>query len=80
MHVDVQYDGGDCEISITFSRCNNSDIREEQHVTLSGESDNIAIEIDTVEMFYGHDSIVTMNYSCSETTRSLYIPNMNETG
>jgi hypothetical protein len=80
MHVGVQHDGGDCDITIIFSRCNNSDIRDEQYVTLSGESDNITIEIYSVEMFYEHDIIVTMNYSCSDTPKRFYIPNINETG
>ena len=80
MHVGVQHDGGDCDITITFSRCNNSDIRDEQYVTLSGESDNITIEIYSVEMFYEHDIIVTMNYNCSDTPKRFYIPNINETG
>ncbi|CAI8013376.1 hypothetical protein GBAR_LOCUS8492 [Geodia barretti] len=80
MHVDVQHYGGDCDISIAFSRCNNSDITEEQYVTLSGESNHITIEIDTVEMFYEHDIIVTMNYSCSDNPKIFYIPNMNQTG
>ena len=80
MHVGVQHDGGNCEIFISFSRCNNSDIREEQHVTLSGESDNITIEFYSVEMFYEHDIIVTMNYSCGDTPKRFFIPNMNQTG
>ena len=80
MHVDVQHYGGDCDISIIFSRCNNSDIREEHYVTLTGVSDNITIEIDTVEMFYEHDIIVTMNYSCSDAPKRFYIPNMNQSG
>lgn len=70
---------GDCEISFSFSRCPNSDIVAEKHVKFSSESD-ITIEIDTIEIFYGHNVRVTMNYNCDNSSRRFYIPDISRTG
>ena len=79
MHASINHNGTDREMSVSFSRCDDSDIRYNKNITLSGES-NVTIEIDTVAMFYGHDILVTMNCNCNERLKRFYIPNMNVTG
>ena len=80
MHISIENYSLGCEVSVAFSRCDDSDIRSEKNInTFSGKSD-VTIEVDSVAMFYGHDIMVTMNYSCSESLKRFYVPNMNVTG
>ena len=40
MHISIENDGLGCEVSVGFSRCDDSDIRYEKNInTFSGESD-----------------------------------------
>ena len=75
----IKRDAGDCNISFNFSRCPDPSIGAEKYVNFSSESD-ITIQIDNVEIFYGHNITVTMDYNCDDISKRFYIPHINQTG
>ena len=77
MHVGIDVDNADCKKSLTLSRCDNPDIEKEYSLKVSNEL-GIKFEIESVNLFYGHDIMATMIYNCSDYI--FYIPNMKQTG
>lgn len=79
MSIAIKYDGGNCKANFTLSSCADNNIRFEEQLAFSNESDT-TIEIDNAENFYGQDVMVQIDYSCDDSSKRLFIPNMNPTG
>ncbi|CAI8013367.1 hypothetical protein GBAR_LOCUS8490 [Geodia barretti] len=77
VHISIEH-GGDCEVSLNFSRCSDPQFEVEANAMSVGNS-NVMVGIDSIETFYGHNVTVTMNDICDGCRERFYLPDMKPT-
>ena len=82
VHIGTVPTGEACNISVTFSTCDDPDDEVVRHKQLQVSQSNAVIEIDSVEMFYGNNVVIETQNDCFLFCRGskIYIPDMNPTG
>ena len=80
MYIGIEGSGNMCSRSVNFTKCDDPNIETEVFLSESLREKSMYFEINDVEMFYGHNVVVTINDNCDNCLESFYLPNMKPTG
>ena len=79
VHIGTVENGQNCAFSVNISRCDDPNNVTEGHVN-SASPNEVTVQIESIQMFYGHDVIVTLNDICDNCIERFYIFDMKPTG
>ena len=78
VHIGIEH-GGNCDVALNLITCGDPHYEADAHAIFLSDTD-VLVEIDSIEMFYGHNVTVTMNDTCDSCRERFYIPDMKSTG